>query len=141
MTMHVHARPEAVIAPCLGLLVQLVEMDPGSLKVHREALERAGAVVHAATTADEALSVAPDVDVDVLVCHTGLQDVSAFTLLRLLRRMRPEFVHLPAIALSSRRDEDEIVEALQAGFHIHAVLPIEPYDLVQMVTGLVRRLP
>ena len=82
------------------------------------------------------MAVAPNVDVDVLVCDTRLAEVDGFTLLRLMRRLRPELATLPAIALSPTLDEDEISEALKAGFMIHAVKPIAPSDLVQMVTGL-----
>lgn len=134
--MYLHPRAMATPPAGLGLLVQLVEEDRDQLAVHRAALERAGAIVHASTTAIDALAVAPNVDVDVLVCDTRLASIDGFTLLRLIRRMRPDHAALPAIALSPTVDEEEISEALRAGFMIHAVKPIAPSDLVQMVTGL-----
>ena|SRR5688572_5348459 len=139
MTMHVHQRQAPPIAPCLGMLVQLVERDPVQLQLHRIALERAGAVVHATASPDDVLAIASEIDVDVLVCDVELEELDGLTLLRVLRRLRPELVRLPAIAMSSNQDEDEIADALKAGFHIHAIKPIAPYDLVEMVTGVTRR--
>lgn len=133
-----YARPAMFASSGLGLLVQLIERDPMELKLHKAALERAGAVVHASTSASDALGVAIDVDVDVLVCDTHLEDADGFALLRSLRRLRIGLAQLPAIAMSRTTDEEEISEALKAGFQIHLVKPIEPLDLVEMVTSITR---
>lgn len=135
MTMHVSVRPTPRVAPGLGLLVQLVVSDPNRLALLKRAIERSGAVVHAVQTPAEALAIAPSIDIDVLVCDLDLEGMDGCTLLQRVRHLRGHRAPLPAIALASRRDEDEISGAFQAGFMIHAIRP-EPQDLVRMVTSL-----
>ena len=122
-----------------GTRVQLVEADEAQLEMHRRALERAGATVLGSTSAGAVVRAASELDFDVLVCDTRMGRVDGFTLLRAVRHLRPDLGRFGAIALADRRDEEEITRALRAGFHLHAVKPLAPPDLVQMVAALGKR--
>lgn len=124
--------------PSTGLSVLVVEDDPDALELHARALEAADLRVHRAASAVDALIIARDVDVDVLVSDLGLPGLDGYTLLQTLRRLRPTLRDLPAMALTAHRDEEDIEEAFQAGFFMHVAKPVDPQDLVAMVTGLGR---
>jgi CheY-like chemotaxis protein len=62
------------------------------------------------------------------------------TLMRKVRRLRPdENRDIPAMALTAYARPDDRLQAIRAGFQMHAAKPVEPAELIAMVASLVSR--
>lgn len=75
---------------------------------------------------------------DVLVCDIGLPDGSGGELLQELR-CRPQWAHIPAIAISALDDPDEVLEAERAGFLRYMVKPVSIHELDRAILELAAR--
>jgi DNA-binding response OmpR family regulator len=101
-------------------------------------LERAGYAVHAVRDGKAAREFiegqpAPDVALfDVMMpFHDGVE---------LVRRMRaqPGWQRVPALMLTSKSDESDIVEALEAGANDYVLKPFQPNELMARVRRFVK---
>ena len=108
-----------------GLRVLVVEDDPDALALYTAALERAGAVVFAASCAAEALETLERESVHVLVSDVGLPDMDGNALLRAIREKDSPQSGVAAVAVTG-------------GFHVYAAKPIATTDLVGIVVALGR---
>jgi PAS domain S-box-containing protein len=93
--------------------VLLVDDDEGILRLARKSLERAGCLVFASATLDEAHESIGRDRPDLLVLDYQLE--CAETGLDFFRRLRREGVVLPAILVTGFTDESRVIEALRAG--------------------------
>lgn len=63
-----------------------------------------------------------------------------YTLMRRIRQLPPEQGgQIPAAALTAYARHDDRLHALAAGFQMHVPKPIEPIQLLTVVTRLARR--
>ena len=77
---------------------------------------------------------------DVLICDIGMPDEDGYALIRKVRQLPPEAGGtIPAIALTAYGRAPERVRALEAGFQMHVVKPVEPDELVAVILSLVKR--
>jgi CheY-like chemotaxis protein len=82
----------------------------------------------------------PDATFDVLICDIGMPDEDGYSLIRKVRALTPESGgSIPAIALTAYGRAAERVRALEAGFQMHVVKPVEPDELVAVILSLVKR--
>jgi CheY-like chemotaxis protein len=95
-------------------------------------LERHGYVVHTARSIREALEIASDQVVDVLVSDIGLPDGSGIDLLHAMNRIR----RVQAIAFSGFGMPDDIKRSMDAGFREHIVKPTGLPKLCQVLERL-----
>ncbi len=102
-------------------------------------LERAGGTVHTVADGQAARAFiegrpAPDVVLlDVMMpFHDGVE---------LVRRIRsqPGWADVPTLMLTSKSDEADIVEALEAGANDYIVKPFQPNELLARVRRFVRK--
>jgi CheY-like chemotaxis protein len=103
-----------------------------------------GAESQAVASGKEALErltrQAPNAGFDVLICDIGMPDEDGYELIRKVRKLRPEAGStIPAIALTAYGRAPERVRALEAGFQMHVVKPVEPDELVAVILSLVKR--
>jgi PAS domain S-box-containing protein len=125
--------PDASPARSLvGLKVLVVDDEPDTLEMFRDALEAAGADVRAAATGPTALSVAETWPPDLIVTDLGLPGMDGYELLAAIRKQRPAAA-CPAVAVSAYARLDDRSRALAAGFQAHAAKPIEPPTLVSIL--------
>jgi CheY-like chemotaxis protein len=69
-----------------------------------------------------------------------MPDEDGYALIRKVRQLPPEAGGtIPAIALTAYGRAPERVRALEAGFQMHAVEPVEPDELVSVILSLVKR--
>ena len=115
-----------------GVAVLVVEDEQDMRAIVCLALEGAGARVHAAASADEALQLYRRSRPDVIVSDIGLPDLDGYALLRQLRQIDPGVV-VPAIALTAYARPEEQRRAREAGFQVHMSKPFEPAELVAEV--------
>jgi CheY-like chemotaxis protein len=122
-------------APSLaGLQILLVDDEPDTLAMFRDALEGAGARVRAVPNAAEALRVAESWRPDLLVSDLGLPGMDGYELLQTLRHRGPQRT-LPAVAVSAYASMDDRTRALAVGFTAHVAKPIDPAALVRALNS------
>lgn len=121
-----------------GLTVLVIDDHLDSLEIAEIVLERAGARVLAAPSAEAGLRFLDTQVVDVLVCDLSMPRVDGFDVVRAVRARRDEKRALPAIAVSGSGLHDA-GRALTAGFDAHATKPIAPDALVEHVRRLADR--
>ncbi|HEU4615431.1 MAG TPA: hybrid sensor histidine kinase/response regulator, partial [Kofleriaceae bacterium] len=106
----------------------------------REALElllqRAGAAVVVASSAEEARMILEKTTPDVLVCDISMPAEDGYTFLRTLRSAEWPARSVPAIALSAYASERDRERAAAAGFDAHLAKPIEAAALVAAIDQL-----
>ena len=117
-----------------GVHILLVDDEPDTLTMFRDALEGSGARVRAAANGPDALSVTESWSPDLLVTDLGLPGMDGYELLRTLRA-RMTGRHFPAVAVSAYASLDDRSRTLAAGFQAHVAKPIDPAALVQALAA------
>jgi CheY-like chemotaxis protein len=122
-----------------GRRVLVVDDDSASRDLLTAILVRAGANVHGAASAEEALEAMPGFRPHLLVSDIGMPGQDGYALIRRVRALGPEAGGLtPAIALtgfSSARDQRS---ALEAGFYLHLTKPVDANELLSAASSLIR---
>jgi PAS domain S-box-containing protein len=102
-------------------------------------LEQSGATVITAASAFEALQIIERQTLDILVSDIGMPGMNGYELIQHVRSRPAELGgNVPAIALTAYAGEWDQRQALQAGFQKHLSKPVEPEELIQAITNLVR---
>jgi CheY-like chemotaxis protein len=99
-------------------------------------LSDAGALVHEAQTADQALAEIDRSVPDVLISDIGMAKRDGYQLIRALRAAGYSAERLPAIALTAFIRTEERSEALEAGFQVHLGKPVNPQSLIAAILDL-----
>jgi CheY-like chemotaxis protein len=82
----------------------------------------------------------PDATFDVLICDIGMPDEDGYSLIQKVRGLPSEAGGtIAAIALTAYGRAPDRVSALEAGFQMHVVKPIDPDELVAVILSLVKR--
>ncbi len=105
--------------------VLVVEDDPSIVQLLRTTLRVAGHTVHEAGNARDAEALAMYRPVDLFLIDLGLPDEDGVALIRRLRRSTQR----PIIVLSARQQEQQKVEALDAGADDYLVKPFGVAEL------------
>jgi CheY-like chemotaxis protein len=106
----------------------------------KKLLETAGATVSAAGSASEAMEHILAGRPDVLVCDIGMQEEDGYSLIRRLRTIeKKEGGVLPAVALSAYARSEDRTKAIRSGFQIHLAKPVEPTELLAVISSLAGR--
>jgi CheY-like chemotaxis protein len=82
----------------------------------------------------------PDATFDVMICDIGMPDEDGYSLIQKVRGL-PSAAGgtIAAIALTAYGRAPERVRALEAGFQMHVVKPVDPDELVAVILSLVKR--
>jgi CheY-like chemotaxis protein len=125
-----------------GVSVLVVDDEPDAAKLVRRTLEDCGADVETCSSAPTCLDVLARLRPQVLIADIGMAQMDGYTLIGRLRAMRPEDGgDTPAIALTAFARSEDRRQAMLAGFDIHVAKPVEPGELVAVVSRLARRAP
>jgi DNA-binding response OmpR family regulator len=114
----------------------LAEDDPTIRSGIIRALTERGHVVTSAATAMDLLRLVMPAQPDVVLLDLGLPDLDGREALRMLRAVS----QVPIIVVTSRRDEAEIVRALDAGADDYIVKPFGAAQLDARIRAILRRL-
>jgi CheY-like chemotaxis protein len=140
----VHPRAErntpAIVLPDLShVRVLVVDDDVDALSMLREILETAGAEVHTASSAEEALATLARHHPGVMISDVGMPVMDGFELIRRIRESKDSAIAgIPAAALTAYARSEDRAKALRSGFVMHLAKPIDPAELVAAVAALTR---
>jgi CheY-like chemotaxis protein len=118
----------------LRILVVDDEEDARSLVT--AVLEKYGAVVEVVGSTAEALLALQERMPDVIVSDIGMPDEDGYTLIRKVRAQQSGH-KIPAVALTAYARVEDRIRALEAGFQSHVPKPIEPDELVLVISSMI----
>jgi PAS domain S-box-containing protein len=129
--------PEVSLA---NVHVLVVDDEIDARELMKRLLEIAGATVSMAGSASEAIERIVARRPDVLVCDIGMPGEDGYSLIERLRRLEEKQESaLPAVALTAYARSEDRTKAIRSGFQNHLAKPIEPAELLAVVSSLAGR--
>jgi PAS domain S-box-containing protein len=123
--------------PLVGVRVLVVDDEPDTLDLVATILGQSGATVAAVSSAHAALASLAETNPDVIVSDIGMPGTDGNELMRRIRALpRERGGETPAIALTAYAGEADRELSLGAGFHKHVPKPVDPSELVAVITEL-----
>jgi hypothetical protein len=124
-----------------GKQVLIVDDEVDTRDYYVAVLEECGASVTAVASAREALKAIAQQRPDILISDIGMPFEDGYALIRQVRALESEQgEHLPAVALTAYAREADRQQAIAAGFERHLAKPVEPNELVAVVTYLLKQI-
>jgi two-component system CheB/CheR fusion protein len=133
------ARSEAPVsssAVLSGITVLVVEDSADSRDMLCAMLTQEGFACHGAADGLGALRLIDDVSPDVVLLDVGLPGIDGLEVARRIRA-NPRYAGVPLIALTGYGQTGDRVATSEAGFDHHLVKPVQPEELVTLLTSLV----
>lgn len=122
-----------------GMHVLVVDDEPAVRDLLSAILERQGAHVTSASSAQEALTAIRATSFDVLITDIAMPNVDGYSLVAEIRRTWTAEA-LPAIALTAYGRAEDRQRALSSGFQAYLKKPVEPRDVVEAVAAFAREI-
>jgi signal transduction histidine kinase/CheY-like chemotaxis protein len=123
-----------------GVKVMVVDDEADAIGLVKRIMEDCGAAVTACTSGAECLECVPTLRPDVVIMDIGMAEMDGYTLIGHLRALSPEQGgRTPAVALTAFARSEDRRHAMLAGFDVHVAKPVEPGELVAVVSRLARR--
>jgi PAS domain S-box-containing protein len=120
-----------------GIRILAVDDDADARSLLRVLLESAGAIAYLASSAKEGMEQLLRRPVDVLICDVGMPEMDGYALMRQIRTLGdPEKSGVPAVALTAYARLEDRMAAIQAGFQNHLPKPVEPAELLTVLSSL-----
>jgi CheY-like chemotaxis protein/anti-sigma regulatory factor (Ser/Thr protein kinase) len=131
---------QKISASLQGVRVLVVDDEQDARDMLRTAISKAGGIVEAAGSAQEALARVADFRPDVLVSDIGMPDEDGYSLMKRIRALdREQGGNVPSIALTAYTRSEERTRALAVGFTTHICKPVNPTDLLALIDSLATR--
>jgi len=124
-----------------GLRVLLVDDEADTREVLRVLLEVQGAIVTPASSAGEALELLRRSPTDVLLADIGMPEQDGYALIEAVRALPSSEAIVPAVAVTAYVSSRDRTRALEAGYGWHIAKPVDPDQLVAVVTAAARSHP
>jgi signal transduction histidine kinase/ActR/RegA family two-component response regulator len=122
-----------------NLQVLLVEDNLDTRELITFVLEQSGAQVTAVSSVGEALEMLTKFRPDVLLSDIGMPEEDGYSLIRKIRAQEiGQKQKILAIALTAFARDEERILIFEAGFQAHISKPVEPDELVTIVTNLAK---
>ncbi|WP_238551863.1 response regulator [Candidatus Symbiobacter mobilis] len=118
--------------PIHGARVLVVEDNDINQAVARELLERMGLIVHVAANGRHALDCLGKEAYDVVLMDLQMPVMDGVEATRRIR-VRPEFAHLPVIAMTAAVMPRDRAACTEAGMNDHVGKPIDPKELLRVL--------
>jgi PAS domain S-box-containing protein len=117
--------------------VLIVDDEADARSVLTAIIEQCGAEVMAVAATAEALAALDSFKPDVLMSDIGIPGEDGYSLIRKVRALSPEQGgKIPAVALTAYAREEDRMRALLAGYQSHVAKPVNPAELIAVLTGL-----
>lgn len=122
-----------------GLRILLVDNDPTGRNLVRRMLSARGATVICCNTTDEGLAAFVSGRPDFVISDIDTADPDCHEFIRRLRLLEDNgFSLTPAAVITATNRPEDRRRTLLAGFQAHIAKPVDPLELVVVVTSLVR---
>jgi CheY-like chemotaxis protein len=132
-------QPRQEHADLSGIKVLAVDDDDDAQSLIARVLRDCQAVVATASSAAEGLEVFKSFRPHVVLSDIGMPDQDGYDFIRVIRGLRfDEGRGTPAAALTAFARPEDRTRALLAGFQVHVSKPIEPSELIAVVTSLAK---
>jgi PAS domain S-box-containing protein len=120
-----------------GLRVLVVDDEHDTLDALATVLLESGAEVRTAPSARRALEILADWMPNVLISDLGMPEEDGYALIRRVRQLPPHAGgSVPALALTAYARVEDRLRVLSAGFQMHVPKPIEPSELIAIVSSV-----
>ena len=120
-----------------GQHILVVDDDRDALDMLALVLTDAGAAVRTASSAAEALALLRWIRPDVLVSDLAMPDEDGYSLIRNIRAIERETGHeTPAVALTAYVRVQDRARAVAAGFDVFVEKPVDPEELIAVLSGI-----
>jgi CheY-like chemotaxis protein/anti-sigma regulatory factor (Ser/Thr protein kinase) len=124
-----------------GLRILIVDDETDALDLISMELAQHGAMVTAASSAEEALQSLSQQTFDVLISDIGMPQMDGYDLIRHVRKQETgKQKPIPAIALTAYARVQDRMRAILAGYSTHVAKPVEATELLTVVASLAGRL-
>jgi PAS domain S-box-containing protein len=128
--------PEPSLA---GVRVLVVDDEPDARELIQTVLAHYGAEVTTAASVEEALLALVGSVPNVLVSDVGMPGEDGYALIRQVRALETDRgLRIPAVALTAYARVEDRHRALRAGFARHLAKPVEPLELVSVISAVVK---
>ena len=117
--------------------VLIVDDDADSADLLVQLLEMRGHHVLSVNSASQAVAAAATFRPEVAILDVGLPDLSGYELAQLLRKCEG-LANCKLIAVTGYSGEAVLARSKNAGFDLHLVKPVDPFNLVRVVDTLFR---
>ena len=121
-----------------GFRILLVDDDRDGLAALEIVLVDRGARVEIATDVDGGLRRMEAFAPDILLSDIGMPGKDGYALMREIRRTEPPGRRVPAIALTAFSRQQDVDQALAAGFDAHCAKPLRPLELLRLIARVTR---
>jgi PAS domain S-box-containing protein len=125
--------PPSPLCPSAARRVLIIEDNRDAREMLRIALEMEGHSVHAASTGPQGVEAARALAPDVILLDVGLPGLDGYEAARRIRRGLGGAVVL--VAVTGYGDPEAKQRAVEAGFDVHLVKPVDPVELTRIVAG------
>ena len=131
---------EAVPVPKLdGVSALVVDDEADARELIQRVLEKQGASVTLAGSAEEALQMLETYRPDVLISDIGMPGMDGYQFMKRMRAGETSQRRTPALALTAFARADDRKHAILAGYQAHLSKPFDMAELAIVVAGLVGR--
>ncbi|BAY14642.1 PAS/PAC sensor hybrid histidine kinase [Anabaenopsis circularis NIES-21] len=132
----------AATTPLAGLKVLVVDDETDSRNFLAFMFEEYGANATAVASVDTALAIIEQTKPDILVSDISISGQDSYNLIQTIRALAPENGgSIPAIALTAFSREEDRLKILAAGFQHYLTKPIDPENLINAVTSVLKLPP
>jgi PAS domain S-box-containing protein len=118
----------------IGIKILIVDDERDTCDLLRFIFNECGSIVQIASSTKEAVTAFDTFAPDILVSDIGMPEVDGYELIRFLRQVRRS--KIPAVALTAMARIEDRVKALTAGYQMHVSKPVEPLELITVVSSL-----
>jgi PAS domain S-box-containing protein len=123
-----------------GLKVLAVDDEADTCDLLKAMLERCGAIVTIAGSAERALEALERSEFDLIVSDIGMPGTDGYELIQMVRKLPAERGgRTPAVALTAYARTEDRLRALRAGYEMHVPKPVEYLELVTVIASLTGR--
>jgi CheY-like chemotaxis protein len=124
-----------------GIRVLAVDDEPDARMLLSALLGAAGAEVSVAESSAEALDLLAGKHFDVIIGDIEMPREDGYTFIRKVRQFEAgRQMQTPAIALTAYARAEDRVRALTSGYQTHVPKPVEPTELMAVISSLAGRM-
>ncbi len=125
-----------------GIKVLVVDDESDARELVKLVLESCNAQVITAACPKEALVALQQEEIHILVSDIGMPEEDGYQLIAKVRKLSPDKGgKIPAVALTAYARAEDRKRALLSGFQMHVSKPIEPSELIAVVSSLTSLMP